>query len=258
MVCQLCQLRRIIAGDCNGRGAAVLQFLQALDHLHRLPGIREHDAHIARLGVACLQPLGVPVLVDDTGLAQTQKFQICILGDTQRGAKPEQVDGAAVDHQLHTALQLIQQQKALGIPQALDVLLGHLVHDLLQAVLRSDVPLLMAAVLAQCGKLERQRMAQLLVALKPHRAADTHHAGRRRKGRFRQLPNGHHGGFRRVCEDKTCDLALGAAERGLDLTQAQQDILHKDGSFSGWLAGRLCVDTKPFFTGKTLFKNIVP
>ena len=52
------------------------------------------------------------------------------------------------------------KKQPLGVQQALDVLVGHLVHDLLQAVLRGDVLFPVAAVLPQGGKLQRQGVAQ--------------------------------------------------------------------------------------------------
>ena len=52
-----------------------LKFLR-LDHLHGLPGVGEHDAHILRGGVARLQKLRVGVLVDHTG--QTMEMIQCI------------------------------------------------------------------------------------------------------------------------------------------------------------------------------------
>ena len=106
------------------------------------------------------------------------------------------------------------------VQQALDVLVSHLLHDLLQAVLWGDVLFPVAAVLAKGGKLQRQGVAQLLVALKANHPADAHHAGRGGKGAPRQLPNGKGGGLVRVVQNELRNLQLGAAEGGLHLPQA--------------------------------------
>ena len=116
--------------------------------------------------------------------------------------------------------QLVQQKQPLGVQQALDVLVGHLVHDLLQAVLRGDILFPVAAVLPKGGKLQRQGVAQLLVALKADDPADAHHAGRGREGAPRQIPDGKGGGLVRVVQNELRDLPLGAAEGGLHLPQA--------------------------------------
>ena len=98
--------------------------------------------------------------------------------------------------------------------------MGHLFHDLLQAVLRGDVLFPVAAVLTKGGKLQRQGVAQLLVALKADDPADAHHAGRGGEGAPRQLPDGEGGGLVRVVQNELRDLPLGAAEGGLHLPQA--------------------------------------
>ena len=98
--------------------------------------------------------------------------------------------------------------------------MGHLVHDLLQAVLRGDVLFPVAAVLAKGGKLQRQGVAQFFVALKADHPADAHHAGRGGEGAPRQIPDGKGGGLVRVFQNELRDLPLGAAEGGLHLPQA--------------------------------------
>ena len=220
MVGQLCHLGGVVAGHCDHRCAARLHLLDALDHLHGLPGVGEHDAHILRGGVARLQKLRVRVLVDHAGLVQPQKFQVGVLCHAQRGADAEQQHRAGVGDQLHTLLQLVQQQQPLGVQQALDVLVGHLFHDLLQTVLRGDILFPVAAVLPKGGKLQRQGVAQLLVALKADHPADAHHAGRGGEGAPRQIPDGKGGGLVRVFQNELRDLPLGAAEGGLHLPQA--------------------------------------
>ena len=220
MVGQLRHLGGVVAGHCNHRCAARLHLLDALDHLHGLPGVGEHDAHILRSGVARLQKLRVGVLVDHAGLVQPQKFQVGVFCHAQRGADAEQQHRAGVGDQRHALLQLVQQKQPLGVQQALDVLVGHLVHDLLQTVLRGDVLFPVAAVLAKGGKLQRQGVAQFLVALKADDPADAHHAGRGGEGAPRQIPDGEGGGLVRVVQNELCNLPLGAAEGGLHLPQA--------------------------------------
>ena len=98
--------------------------------------------------------------------------------------------------------------------------MGHLFHDLLQTVLRGDILFPVAAVLPKGGKLQRQGVAQFLVALKADDPADAHHAGRGGEGAPRQLPDGEGGGLVRVFQNELRDLPLGAAEGGLHLPQA--------------------------------------
>ena len=220
MVGQLRHLGGVVTSHRDHRCAARLHFFDALDHLHGLPGVGEHDAHILRGGVARLQKLRVGVLVDHAGFVQPQKFQVGVLCHAQRRADAEQQHRAGVGDQLYALLQLVQQQQPLGVQQALDVLVSHLLHDLLQAVLWGDVLFPVAAVLAKGGKLQRQGVAQLLVALKANHPADAHHAGRGGKGAPRQLPNGKGGGLVRVVQNELRNLPLGAAEGGLHLPQA--------------------------------------
>ena len=137
----------------------------------------------------------MPVLVDDAGLVQPQELEIGIPGHTQRGPQPKQQHAAAVVQQLCALLHRVGCQQTLGIGQGLDILLGHLLDDLVDAVPGGQLLLGVAACLSQGGQFSHQSTAQLLVSLKAHRPADPHHAGRGREGPLGQLPDREQGGF---------------------------------------------------------------
>ena len=117
------------------RGGAVgLHGFHALDHLHRLARIGKDDPHVLAGGVAGREQLGVPVLVDDAGLVQPEELEVGVPGHAQGGPQPEQQDAAAGVQQVGALLHRLGGQQPLGVGKGLDVLTGHLLDDLVDAV----------------------------------------------------------------------------------------------------------------------------
>ena len=104
--------------------------------------------------------------------------------------------------------------------------MGDLVNDLLDAILRGDLLFRVAAPLSQSSKLQDQGMTQVLISLKADRPADPQYAGRGGEGAGGQLPHGEFSGLLGIFQDKGGSLLFGAAERCVDFTQAQENVLH--------------------------------
>ena len=224
------------AGDGDDGRAFLPQGLHALDDLRRLPGIGYHNGQIVLGGVFGLEHLDMPVVVDLAGLVQPEELQIQVPGGLQGSAQAEQQHRPGVPQQVHTGLKNIGVDEAFGILQRHDVLVGDLIHDVVQAVGLGDLLASLLLVEPAHRYLTGHRLAELLVPREADALAHPDHGGRRGEGLFRQLVDGQAHGLPLVGQQVIGHRALGGAHGVLALSQPDQRAFHAP--FSSQLRAR--------------------